>query len=96
MHSYFSYESGNTVVNNYCQEGSETYFVDTLQSGSYVARVRAITPAGNASWSEGVSFVIAEPKAEKDLTLVLGVSIGSAILIIILLIFIVYCALCKK
>lgn len=61
-----------------------------FQPGEYVARVRAVSPAGVGDWSKDVTFVIEAPEVEKDNTLVLGVSIGVAVLILVLIAFVIY------
>ena len=80
-----------------CQMGSlPTYLTRTVSPGDYITKVRAISPAGNGSWSEPVLFTIEDTVAEKNTAVVIGVSIGAAVLILSMMLFVVYYAFFRR
>ncbi|XP_057302388.1 putative insulin-like peptide receptor [Hydractinia symbiolongicarpus] len=81
----------------YCVQGSSPSFLTrTAPTGNYVVKVRAISPAGNGSWSKPVTFSVVSKEDSKNMSLVLGVSLGAVLLILFLLAFISYYALFKR
>ena len=82
----------------YCQSGFlPPHFSQKSPPGSYQIRLRAISPAGNGSWSEIVSFTIETQSLQKKNTeTVVGISVAAVIVILVLVIFVVYYAFCKR
>ena len=72
------------------------YLSRSARPGVYTAKVRAISPAGNGSWSSVVSFTIADRASAENTMMILGVSVGAAVLILILLSFVIYYACFKR
>ena len=56
--------------------------------------VRAISPAGNGSWSETVSFKIKETGSKNGL--VIGVSVTAVLLCLVLVVFVLYFSVYKR
>ena len=56
--------------------------------------VRAISPAGNGSWSEAVSFKIEETGSKNGL--VIGVSVTAVLLCLVLVVFVLYFSVYKR
>lgn len=70
----------------YCQSGKESSFSEKLRGYiNYSARVRAITPSGNGSWSDTVFFSLkltetsTKPPVEETDTLPVGTVVGSSL-----------------
>ena len=62
----------------------------------YTAKVRAISPAGNGSWSAPCHFYIHDSKKEKDQILVVGVSVGCAVIVVFMFAIVLYYALFQR
>uniref|UniRef100_A0A8C5CYQ8 Tyrosine-protein kinase receptor n=1 Tax=Gadus morhua TaxID=8049 RepID=A0A8C5CYQ8_GADMO len=58
--------------------------LSNLGPGNYSARVRAISLAGNGSWTETVYFYVAPPKREYEVTLYLAVIVPLIVIIMII------------
>ena len=60
--------------------------------GNYSIRIKAITPAGNATWSTPVQFTIKEKSSqtEDNNAVVVGVGTTAAVVIILLASFLYY------
>ncbi|CAB3978554.1 insulin receptor-like, partial [Paramuricea clavata] len=83
-----------------CASSSKTEYEDRgASSGNYAARVRTITPVGNGSWSNIVTFKFTEPlrppeiqSANEDVNLVtvIGVSIAAVLVAVVIFAILTY------
>ena len=71
-------------------------FKAQLVGKTYRAKVRAISPAGNGSWSQPMIFYIRDSDKEKGQILVVGVSVGCAIIVVFMFAIILYYALFQR
>ena len=78
----------------FCRAARDPYLFRALQPGTYHIRARALTPAGNGSWSEPIKLMVEIPEAGNNL--ILPLSIGMSVLFVLLVAFIVYYAFYRR
>lgn len=62
----------------------------------YFAKVRAISPAGNGSWSKPNRFYIRDTEKEESQIVVVGVSVGCAVIVVFMFAIVLYYALFQR
>uniref|UniRef100_T2MGU8 Tyrosine-protein kinase receptor n=1 Tax=Hydra vulgaris TaxID=6087 RepID=T2MGU8_HYDVU len=75
-----------------------TYIIRKSRFGNYVAKIRAISPAGNGSWTEEIHFKVAELSVTKNNNqLIIGIiSAVSAVIVALLVFILLYMFLHRK